>query len=158
MLLFILELFISFWIVPGFQYISCYSLSVLLCSESVIYSAFQYISCYSLSQWVIFRQLLQCCFNTSHVTLYPEENYSKALEYLFQYISCYSLSANTESAKLTTWKFQYISCYSLSGSQASHQGFLFMFQYISCYSLSVWHTDWQDKRHVSIHLMLLFIK
>ena len=37
---------------------------------------FQYISCYSLSDSAYIRYLVVLCFNTSHVTLYPEAPWS----------------------------------------------------------------------------------
>ena len=80
-----------------------------------------------------------CCFNTSHVTLYPHSrcctrccdsrfNTSHVTLYLhvlqplrlflpFQYISCYSLSDVTFTTMSDKVKFQYISCYSLSAYQ-----------------------------------------
>ena len=85
--------------------------------------------------WFIWDRTLS--FNTSHVTLYL---------------------SNHAGPKSSIALFQYISCYSLSVLLCSESVIYSAFQYISCYSLSVWHTDWQDKRHVSIHLMLLFIK
>ena len=75
---------------------------------------FQYISCYSLSVNILILFLLSLCFNTSHVTLYQcaaytvswihvvsihlmllfifSKQYQEAQYLLFQYISCYSLS------------------------------------------------------------------
>ena len=76
-------------------------------------------------------------------------------------------------------KFQYISCYSLSGFvqypifncnsfNTSHVTLYLVqpdfyllvdvFQYISCYSLSRWIVIYALFLHVSIHLMLLFIR
>ncbi len=40
--------------------------------------AFQYISCYSLSKPHYFPNREMMCFNTSHVTLYPQEKRSRA--------------------------------------------------------------------------------
>ena len=139
-----------------FQYISCYSLScltgmmdwistvsihlmLLFIQGSRINASritlFQYISCYSLSNGKPARWMNYHCFNTSHVTLYLDDE--KLLDWLgmFQYISCYSLSICRRTQK--SWKqvsihlmllfisgdvytidrdctFQYISCYSLS--------------------------------------------
>ena len=77
---------------PSFQYISCYSLSMLARLEGRMITEFQYISCYSLSNRSALRksqktvsihlmllfiwkstwsEATQTCFNTSHVTLYP---------------------------------------------------------------------------------------
>ena len=54
-----------------FQYITCYSLSFRWELHSVTVFLFQYITCYSLS--VIGLVTVHTCerFNTSHVTLYP---------------------------------------------------------------------------------------
>ena len=139
---------------------------------------FQYISCYSLS--ITFCVLCQSLFgfNTSHVTLYPLQYQSHPPSALFQYISCYSLSRISKNKKERQKQFQYISCYSLSRTIYTDQqtsicfntshvtlylkpvkrlSTFFMFQYISCYSLSAWNPRTFLQKHVSIHLMLLFI-
>ena len=74
----------------------------------------------------------------------------------FQYISCYSLSPYHGQVR-TNDKFQYISCYSLSTVLPALVSYLFLFQYISCYSLSQRCHRQEQRIHVSIHLMLLFI-
>ena len=56
----------SFW----FQYISCYSLSILWSLSMLLLLPFQYISCYSLSVKKFTIPSHICSFNTSHVTLY----------------------------------------------------------------------------------------
>ncbi len=80
-------------LISSFQYISCYSLSILVSAHMGARTGFQYISCYSLSKYCIQKllqtevsihlMLLFICrlasafsrqsmrFNTSHVTLYP---------------------------------------------------------------------------------------
>ena len=84
-----------------FQYISCYSLStcrgeihthehvsihlMLLFIEgdriAYTYSVmFQYISCYSLSHVKWRKKKENYCFNTSHVTLYRQQDYSDFTE------------------------------------------------------------------------------
>ena len=96
-----------------FQYISCYSLSdylfgihcriqvsihlMLLFIDAMpeplpFAEEFQYISCYSLSGIVMPERNRGYCFNTSHVTLYPNVSLYFLWLRLFQYISCYSLS------------------------------------------------------------------
>ena len=161
-----------------FQYISCYSLSLVIEFQETVTEEFQYISCYSLSGSTWQTETLQ----------------------KFQYISCYSLSVSESDTFRTLWTFQYISCYSLSQSLqflrldpvvSIHLMLLFItlrrakwskncsfntshvtlyqcrilenseskpFQYISCYSLST-HRILISPRsmRVSIHLMLLFI-
>ena len=53
-------------------------------------------------------------FNTSHVTVYPEETSRIDITTEFQYISCYCLSGTDRRVKNKEGKFQYISCYCLS--------------------------------------------
>ncbi len=82
---------------------------------------FQYISCYSLSKrttgtqestlvsihlMLLFINVLSgfalspLCFNTSHVTLYPDVYADEIMAIIkFQYISCYSLSRGSSSVK-----------------------------------------------------------
>ena len=117
---------------------------------------FQYISCYSLSVVLLSMLLFIAGFNTSHVTLYLSGKINATSGTLFQYISCYSLSRSLLQRSCLYW-FQYISCYSLSLRSGSarqqvlvsiHLMLLFirfregdkitftLFQYISCYSLS----------------------
>ena len=77
---------------------------------------FQYISCYSLSIIKLFRK--DCSINVSiHLMLLfitvcqiPVKG-----EQGFQYISCYSLSCFSRRSVIFHIPFQYISCYSLSG-------------------------------------------
>ena len=92
MLLFILELFISFWIVPGFQYISCYSLSKLHAEINCINQRFNtsHVTLYHINFRSINEYLKS--FNTSHVTLYLYGIPIDRTKDMFQYISCYSLS------------------------------------------------------------------
>ena len=54
----------------AFQYISCYSLSVLEDGSDLFINWFQYISCYSLSIENRSPKYNRLRFNTSHVTLY----------------------------------------------------------------------------------------
>ena len=70
MLLFIIKVLESLIKIIGFQYISCYSLS--------------------LAVGAVVSKLM--CFNTSHVTLYRYTLPPGTLWQRFQYISCYSLS------------------------------------------------------------------
>ena len=84
-----------------FQYISCYSLSLVIEFQETVTEEFQYISCYSLSGSTWQTETLQ----------------------KFQYISCYSLSVSESDTFRTLWTFQYISCYSLSnGKKNSRNG------------------------------------
>ena len=62
-----------------FKYISCYSLSVILCFHGVIQVLFKYISCYSLS-------------------FQPLRRMKSIIK--FKYISCYSLSSFTQPIKI----------------------------------------------------------
>ena len=57
----------------SFQYISCYSLSKTRLSEEEQAYKFQYISCYSLSLTMGSKTERTGRFNTSHVTLYPNQ-------------------------------------------------------------------------------------
>ena len=91
--------------------------------------------CYCQSNSIIYNILY--CFNTSHVTLYPVMACKATTKLSFQYISCYSLSGWLQEEIEKRKEFQYISCYSLSQPQA--ESFL-------------------PVLHVSIHLMLLFIR
>ena len=96
-------------------------------------------------------------FNTSHVTVYPEETSRIDITTEFQYISCYCLSGrhaysdeirkNFNTSHVTVYhsgrtafglskKFQYISCYCLSRREVLEYMELIAFQYISCYCLS----------------------
>ena len=58
--------------------------------------AFQYIPCYGLSKPVTAEELGCDHFNTSHVTVYPNEDTAVILyRWSFQYIPCYGLSSAT---------------------------------------------------------------
>ena len=63
------------WSCSLFQYISCYSLSAKNRPVSNYSCMFQYISCYSLSIFYFLITSYLASFNTSHVTLYPPENW-----------------------------------------------------------------------------------
>ena len=118
---------------------------------------FQYISCYCLSiiWWV--WPCMQTNFNTSHVTVYPNSCSKSNQSIQFQYISCYCLSGTDTREFQGNVKFQYISCYCLSAIQQLKESkklyfntsyvtvypmalevsnCSFRFQYISCYCLS----------------------
>ena len=101
--------------VPGFQYITCYSLSKKRVRKNTGRILFQYITCYSLSP-------------PSPVSAPPTE--------VFQYITCYSLSGILNIPAYLLFPFQYITCYSLSGTGLKRGDVLLKFQYITCYSLS----------------------
>ena len=139
-----------------FQYISCYSLSLVIEFQETVTEEFQYISCYSLSGSTWQTETLQ----------------------KFQYISCYSLSVSESDTFRTLWTFQYISCYSLSngkknsrnGQQVSiHLMLLFITlrraKWSKNCSFNTSHVTLYRKSQlcrifyklVSIHLMLLFI-
>ena len=142
-----------------FQYISCYSLSSAAISIILSQSGFQYISCYSLS-----------------VHRIPQRFFPKA----FQYISCYSLSKFFRLYPEAKDLFQYISCYSLSLSAilaildlrvSIHLMLLFITEHLQNsnsgrHSFNTSHVTLYpqgnrrkaERNHVSIHLMLLFIK
>ena len=144
--------------VPGFQYITCYSLSKKRVRKNTGRILFQYITCYSLSP-------------PSPVSAPPTE--------VFQYITCYSLSQSVVFKNGIVLSFQYITCYSLSFRWELHSVTVFLFQYITCYSLSIELADKVlpknrfntshvtlyrlqirrpgNRKHVSIHHMLLFI-
>ena len=141
---------------------------------------FQYISCYSLSQSARSRLRENRGFNTSHVTLYLEQNrdcqqfnhVSIHLMLLFIYILFGTLCTTAPVSihlmllfirrsfciLLRVLMFQYISCYSLSTQKGIQEKRSRTFQYISCYSLSHHHVCRRKRNIVSIHLMLLFIE
>ena len=76
-----------------FQYITCYSLSWLLCISFNCSLKFQYITCYSLSTYKMPLETFRKGFNTSHVTLYLSSAGVHGARWIpFQYITCYSLS------------------------------------------------------------------
>ena len=103
----------------------------------VTHDSFQYISCYSLSVMFLQYRFIRFCFNTSHVTLYPLSVEPVRHGIVFQYISCYSLSCGYMNKTIIIYKFQYISCYSLSEKALILKARTREFQYISCYSLSL---------------------
>ena len=164
-----------------FQYISCYSLSLSTPPEVKQRMSFQYISCYSLSKPHYFPNREMMCFNTSHVTLYPQEKRSRAFgenSFNTSHVTLYQSSSNlgnvrvhvsihlmllfifaTLSDSAVMPMFQYISCYSLSSIHSLCFSGRILFQYISCYSLSLFFAKIKTKIfYVSIHLMLLFIR
>ena len=119
------------------------------------------------------------CFNTSHVTLYLTTGGDTANKRMFQYISCYSLSIDHvyahyhsfvsihlmllfikfENHNMTFYSvFQYISCYSLSARQnkITQSELRFNTSHVTLYRGQ--HGVDDLRIHVSIHLMLLFIK
>ncbi len=85
---------------------------------------FQYITCYSLSLLPSFLSSRGVRFNTSHVTLYRYwvKTFNSGIS--FQYITCYSLSKDANGKILKSTEFQYITCYSLSHHEtnAAHHG------------------------------------
>ena len=98
---------------------------------------FQYISCYSLSILPLLLETVEISFNTSHVTLYQRTSYSGFIKaWKFQYISCYSLSENYGKMfrKNICFNTSHVTLYHKERQKLSVQKFLF--QYISCYSLS----------------------
>ena len=122
--------------VPGFQYITCYSLSKkrvrkntgrILFQYITYYSlsppspvsappteVFQYITCYSLSIELADKVLPKNRFNTSHVTLYrlqirrPGNRKHVSIHHMLLFIMNERYSPTLENL------FQYITCYSLS--------------------------------------------
>ena len=161
-----------------FQYISCYSLSILISERSQIKTGF------NTSHVTLYLRygaglIPRCCFNTSHVTLYRKATkgwqrnnvvsihlmllfivfklLNKEKKQRFQYISCYSLSVHRIPQRFFPKAFQYISCYSLSKFFRLYPEAKDLFQYISCYSLSLSAILAILDLRVSIHLMLLFI-
>ena len=137
MLLFIKGRGIYYLNLYGFQYISCYCLSVLLLlsctfskhfntSHVTVYQissiwcipkpTFQYISCYCLSQGKHLIRELTLNFNTSHVTVYQPP---PAVPFWYFIISIHLMLLfikKFRNTKVHAMSFQYISCYCLSGS------------------------------------------
>ena len=122
--------------VPGFQYITCYSLSKKRVRKNTGRILFQYITCYSLSP-------------PSPVSAPPTE--------VFQYITCYSLSGILNIPAYLLFPFQYITCYSLSVLQIliqlHSQGF--NTSHVTLYPYR--RNKESNRKTVSIHHMLLFI-
>ena len=122
---------------------------------------------------------LECDFNTSHVTVYPDCCHKQAFVVVisihpmllfialaiqnacwpheFQYIPCYCLSGSLFFKISCNLLFQYIPCYCLSCLTIKCFVNSRPFQYIPCYCLS--NCRWYDQLpiHISIHPMLLFI-
>ena len=141
----------------GFQYISCYCLSLLLCYHPLLLFAFQYISCYCLSDkrqgiliWYDGFQYISCYCLSFFVFL------SFCYDALFQYISCYCLSFNR-------YQWRWYLCISI------HLMLLFIlcahichsqFLYFNTSHVTVYHHTLPNRNinhNISIHLMLLFI-
>ena len=121
------------------------------------YTEFQYISCYSLSFQATPLAFHHLCFNTSHVTLYPDVLSLMLSQCSFQYISCYSLSELPPHLWRVLVPFQYISCYSLSRGTLkwAKRNKRFNTSHVTLYrSRIIFRTG---RWCVSIHLMLLFI-
>ena len=78
--------------VPGFQYITCYSLSIELADKVLPKNRF------NTSHVTLYRLQIRRPGNRKHVSIHHmllfimNERYSPTLENLFQYITCYSLS------------------------------------------------------------------
>mgnify|MGYP004644714751 CR=1 FL=1 len=95
-------------------------------------------------------------FNTSHVTVYPRVKMFLLKVNLFQYISCYCLSGKNWKMHLTRYNFN-TSHVTVYPNRCLFNITSILFQYISCYCLSYWYYEPVFLRHISIHLMLLFI-
>ena len=119
-----------------FQYISCYSLSLSTPPEVKQRMSFQYISCYSLSKPHYFPNREMMCFNTSHVTLYPQEKRSRAFgenSFNTSHVTLYQSSSNLGNVRV------HVSIHLMLlfiFATLSDSAVMPMFQYISCYSLS----------------------
>ena len=99
MLLFIQKVHFSGLIDILFQYITCYSLSRLICAAPFLFASFQYITCYSLS-WTIYRYEFKNRVSIHHMLLFIDLRIRKQERNIwFQYITCYSLSG------CATWPF-----------------------------------------------------
>ena len=96
-----------------FQYISCYSLSILISERSQIKTGF------NTSHVTLYLRygaglIPRCCFNTSHVTLYRkatkgwQRNNVVSIHLMLLFIVFKLLNKEKKQ------RFQYISCYSLS--------------------------------------------
>ena len=83
---------------------------------------FQYITCYSLSHLAVNTAVCISSFNTSHVTLYQEDDTEHGTAFSFQYITCYSLSNTGHKHVKADITFQYITCYSLSKQAVKYMG------------------------------------
>ena len=120
-------------------------------------------SCFNTSHVTLYPQGAQLVsefansFNTSHVTLYPGRNRQNVSFSWFQYITCYSLSLLHWKLKFRIYSFN-TSHVTLYQHGSSFHLTLHSFQYITCYSLSGKDTRNGKKECVSIHHMLLFIR
>ena len=119
--------------------------------------AFQYISCYSLSILPLLLETVEISFNTSHVTLYQEIPQESVPCRVFQYISCYSLSDSCKRSIKGILVSIHLMLLFIARRRNNH-AISGSFQYISCYSLSPHLRRQSIHPFVSIHLMLLFIK
>ena len=75
---------------------------------------FQYIPCYCLSFKPLRSEIRCLYFNTSHVTVYRNNQLHDTCRYQFQYIPCYCLSCFHVFRIIIRMLFQYIPCYCLS--------------------------------------------
>ena len=101
-----------------FQYISCYSLSILISERSQIKTGF------NTSHVTLYLRygaglIPRCCFNTSHVTLYLA--WSGHSRYPLQRFNTSHVTLYPMISPFTSriCGFQYISCYSLSECRVS---------------------------------------
>ena len=120
-----------------FQYISCYSLSIYKNPDVMIYGKFQYISCYSLSQTCQSQTTVKVCFNTSHVTLYPEKRpYQKTAHAVSIHLMLLFIAGFDVCTCFNFFVSIHLMLLFIGESVISDDGTCMMFQYISCYSLS----------------------
>ena len=92
-----------------FQYISCYSLSVMAGTQGTFRTSFN-TSHVTLYLWNVYQKWkLKLCLNTSHVTLYLAS---------FSDITFPNVGFNT--SHVTLYLFQYFTCKCLSGFNTSH--------------------------------------
>ena len=141
----------------SFQYISCYSLSVL--SICLTYKS----KCFNTSHVTLYHILAVLhplhvfCFNTSHVTLYLCPQVGQIVSFSCfntSHVTLYRSDHSSRLWNLPRFNTSHVTLYQKHGVVAENH---LMFQYISCYSLSRSYFSGYCNLWVSIHLMLLFI-
>ena len=78
-----------------FQYISCYCLSVQKMLELCWIRISIHLMLLFIGTGMARKRIIENNFNTSHVTVYRDQNCNSRCGWIFQYISCYCLSKHT---------------------------------------------------------------
>ena len=156
MLLFIVLVATDLLILPGFN-TSHVTLYRRCQNNGSNRPSFQYISCYSLSLQCRRNAIETYRFNTSHVTLYqtqPADQPITKTGFNTSHVTLYPISMSLSFVMWASFNTSHVTLYHAGRMEPGDEQW---FQYISCYSLSVYLPPGQQRRGVSIHLMLLFI-